>query len=94
MAEFLNTLEEIIHDRKANPTPDSYTNQLFAAGIARIAQKVGEEGVEAAVAALAQSREEQIGEFSDLFYHALVLMAALDIQLSDVEAELKRRHNR
>ncbi|KXK12628.1 MAG: phosphoribosyl-ATP pyrophosphatase [Chloroflexi bacterium OLB15] len=94
MAEFLNTLEAIIQDRKSNPQPGSYTNQLFAAGIARIAQKVGEEGVEAAVAALAQSREEQIGEFSDLFYHALVLMSALDIQLSDVEAELERRHHR
>lgn len=94
MTEFLNTLESIIQDRKNNPTPDSYTNQLFSAGIARIAQKVGEEGVEVAVAALAQSREAQIGEFSDLFYHALVLMAALDIQLSDVEAELERRHKR
>lgn len=94
MAEFLTTLEAIIQDRQSNPQAGSYTNQLFSAGTARMAQKVGEEGVEVAVAALAQSREEQIGEFSDLFYHALVLMRALDIQLSDVEAELERRHIR
>ncbi len=92
MAEFMNALEAIVQDRKANPQSSSYTSQLFTAGIPRIAQKVGEEGVEVAIAALAQTREEQIGEFSDLFYHVLVLMSALDIHLSDVEAELERRH--
>lgn len=88
----LEVLEAIITDRKLNPQEGSYTNQLFEKGINKIAQKVGEEAVEVIVAALGQGRDEQIGELSDLFYHTLVLMSAMNLSLEDVYAELKRRH--
>jgi phosphoribosyl-ATP pyrophosphohydrolase len=93
MSDMLNQLEAIIADRKANPNETSYTASLFAAGLPKIAQKVGEEATEVIVAALAQSREEQIGELSDLFYHTLVLMADLGISLDDVRTELEKRHS-
>nr|MCY4525584.1 phosphoribosyl-ATP diphosphatase [Anaerolineaceae bacterium] len=92
MTEVLQHLESVIQDRKANPTPDSYTASLFSAGDNRVAQKLGEEATEVIVAALGQGRSAQINEFADLFYHALVLMAQLDIALDDVCAELERRH--
>lgn len=92
MSNMLGELEAIIHDRKANPKADSYTNSLLDRGLNKIAQKVGEEATEVVVAALSQGRAEQIGELSDLFYHTLVLMAQLGITLGDVEAELERRH--
>jgi phosphoribosyl-ATP pyrophosphohydrolase len=88
----LEQLQAIIQDRKANPRAGSYTNSLFDAGAAKIAQKVGEEAVEVIVAALGQERPAQIGELSDLFYHTLVLMTHLGITLEDVQAELARRH--
>ncbi len=94
MPDMLRHLEGVIQDRKANPKPGSYTNRLLDEGINRTAQKVGEEGVEVVVAALAQGREQQIGELADLFYHTLVLMARLDITLDEVNAELERRHAR
>jgi len=93
MPDMLTELQAIIRDRKQNPKPDSYTNRLFDEGMSRIAQKVGEEAVEVVVAALSQEREQQIAELSDLFYHTLVLMAANDIALDDVYAELQRRHS-
>ena len=89
----LKQLEAIIANRKTNPTPDSYTAQLFRKGRPKIAQKVGEEATEVIVAALAQSREEQVGELCDLFYHTLVLMADLGITLDEVGVELAKRHN-
>lgn len=92
MTTMLTTLESIIANRKAEPTPESYTAKLFSKGRPKIAQKVGEEAAEVIVAALAQTREEQIGELSDLFYHTLVLMADLGITLDDVSAELEKRH--
>lgn len=92
MSDMLNKLEAIIRDRKLNPAEGSYTNQLFDEGRGKIAQKVGEEAVETIVAALDQSRREQVGELADLFYHLLVLMAELDVSLQDVELELQKRH--
>lgn len=94
MPDMIHDLEQIILDRKANPTEGSYTNKLFTKGRNKIAQKVGEEATEVIVAALGQGREEQIGELSDLFYHTLVLMADLDLTLADVESELARRHQK
>lgn len=93
MNNMLRLLEEIIKDRQANPHPDSYTTSLFTTGRNKIAQKVGEEATEVIVASLGQGRKEQIGEISDLLYHLLVLLADLDITLSDIELELERRHN-
>lgn len=89
----LESLQAIIQERKRNPRPESYTNKLFDKGIEKITQKVGEEAVEVVVAALSQSRDRQIGELADLFYHTLVLMAQLDLTLEDVNAELARRHH-
>lgn len=92
MADMLAFLETLIQERKNSPQPGSYTNHLLSSGIVRTAQKVGEEAVEVVVAALGQSRGEQIGEFADLFYHALVLMAQLDISLADINNVLEERH--
>jgi phosphoribosyl-ATP pyrophosphohydrolase len=90
----LHELEKIIADRKSNPTESSYTASLFAEGINKIAQKVGEEATEVIIAALGQGRDEQVGELADLFYHTLVLMQQLDIRLDDVNAELEKRHRK
>lgn len=92
MSEMLNTLEQIILERQANPKEGSYTNLLFERGRNKIAQKVGEEAVEVIVAALGQGRDEQVSELADLFYHTLVLMADLDISLNDVSEKLRQRH--
>jgi phosphoribosyl-ATP pyrophosphohydrolase/phosphoribosyl-AMP cyclohydrolase len=91
-AGFLGVLDEIITDRKANPKEGSYTSGLFREGTAKISQKVGEEAVETVVAALDQSDERVVSECADLFYHALVLLAARGLSLDRVEAELERRH--
>lgn len=88
----LHQLATIIQERKVNPQPGSYTSKLFDDGIERIAQKVGEEATEVIVAALRQSRETQINELADLFYHTLVLMTELGLTLDDISAELARRH--
>jgi phosphoribosyl-ATP pyrophosphohydrolase len=91
MSDVIDVLTKTILDRKANPTATSYTASLFAAGLPRMAQKVGEEGVETAVAALAEGDDRLVYEMADLVYHCLVLLAAKDRSWSDVEAELARR---
>jgi phosphoribosyl-ATP pyrophosphohydrolase/phosphoribosyl-AMP cyclohydrolase len=88
----LYRLQTIIQDRKLHPQQDSYTSRLFAKGIERIAQKVGEEATEVIIAALRQSPETQREELADLFYHTLVLMSAVDISLDDVCEILEKRH--
>lgn len=88
----LYRLQAIIQERRHQPQESSYTSQLFEKGIERVAQKVGEEATEVIIAALRQSRETQLEELSDLFYHTLVLMAALDISLEDVCEVLEGRH--
>ena len=90
----IRDLEALIQRRKEDAPPGSYTASLFESGTGKIAQKVGEEAVEVVVASLNESRDEQIGELADLFYHTLVLMAQIDITLDDVEARLQERHNR
>lgn len=91
MSEVLDALTRTILDRKANPTAASYTASLFAAGLPRMAQKVGEEGVETAIAALAEGDDRLIYEMADLVYHCMVLLAAKDHTWAEVEAELARR---
>jgi phosphoribosyl-ATP pyrophosphohydrolase len=88
----LNKLFDIIQDRKTNPTPNSYTARLFAAGEDEIVKKVGEEAVEVILAVKGQGDERVVSEVADLFYHTLVLLAARGLALADVEAELERRH--
>lgn len=94
-ARFLETLEQIIHLRRdsAEPNPASYTAQLFARGIPKIAQKVGEEAVETVIEALRDDRDRLLNESADLLYHLLVLLAAKNIGLRDVEAILQERHH-
>jgi phosphoribosyl-ATP pyrophosphohydrolase len=89
----LNELFEIILDRKKNPQPGSYTNKLLDANEDVVLQKVGEESVEVILAAKGQGSQRLIEEVSDLFYHTLVLLARQGLGLSDVEAELRRRHD-
>jgi phosphoribosyl-ATP pyrophosphohydrolase len=85
-------LFEVIEDRKNNPTEKSYTASLFAAGLPKIAQKVGEESAEVIVAALAQDDQRLIEEVADVTYHTLVLLSARGLTPLQVFAELERRH--
>ena len=85
-------LFDVIEDRKKNPSEESYTSSLFAEGLPRIAQKVGEEGTEVVVAALSQEDQRLIEEVADLTYHTLVLLSARGLSPELVLAELKRRH--
>ena len=88
----INELFKIILDRKANPQPGSYTNKLLDANEDLVLQKVGEESIEVILAAKGQGNQRLVEEVSDLFYHTLVLLARQGVSLSDVEAELRRRH--
>ena len=90
--EFLLTLEETIQGRLRGTAADSYTATLAAAGTRRIAQKVGEEAVELALAAVAGDQQEMLDEAADLTYHLLVLLNTQDIRLADVIAVLESRH--
>ena len=91
MSEIIDNLSATIAERKANPTPHSYTARLLADGTGKIAQKVGEEAVELIVAALQESDERLVSEMADLFYHSLVLLAQRELSWAEVEAELARR---
>ena len=90
-SQVLPHLESVIRDRKANPQPGSYTCQLLDAGLRRILKKVGEESIEILIAAQSEGDERLVSEVADLTYHVLVLLAARDLDWSDVEAELARR---
>jgi phosphoribosyl-ATP pyrophosphohydrolase/phosphoribosyl-AMP cyclohydrolase len=90
---FLSDLEDIIHERLKDPSSESYTAQLAKAGTKRIAQKLGEEGVELALAAAAGSQDEVIDEAADLMYHLLVLLADQELTLGAVSRRLKTRHS-
>ena len=87
-------LFDVIEDRRNNPSEKSYTSSLFADGLPRMAQKVGEEGTEVVVAALAQDDERLIEEVADLAYHTLVLLSARGINPGQVLAELEKRHRK
>ena len=89
---FLDDLEHIIRERINDPSDDSYTATLVKAGRRRLAQKVGEEGVELALASAGGDRDEVIDEASDLIYHVLVLLADQKLSLKDVCARLRARH--
>jgi len=89
---FLGQLDALVADRHAARPAGSYTTQLFEAGTRRIAQKVGEEGFETALAAVAQNDDELLGESADLVYHLLVLLQSRGLDLADVVARLHARH--
>lgn len=85
-------LFDVIEERKKNPSEKSYTTSLFNEGLPKIAQKVGEEGTEVVVAALAQEDQRLVEEVADLTYHTLVLLAARGLTLAHVITELEKRH--
>lgn len=91
--EFLAELEQIVHTRLADNSDGSYTASLANAGIKRIAQKVGEEGVELALAAASGDDAEVLEESADLLYHVIVLLASKGLRLQDVSERLRMRHS-
>ena len=90
--EFLATLEAVIEERLQSGDTDSYTASLAASGEKRVAQKVGEEGVELAIAGVSGSNAELLGEAADLVYHLLVLLNTKGLKLADVVQTLEDRH--
>ena len=88
----LRDLEVLLESRRNADPATSYTASLYARGTKRIAQKVGEEGVETALAATLHDREELRNEAADLVYHLLVLLADADLELADVIDVLRARH--
>jgi phosphoribosyl-ATP pyrophosphohydrolase len=88
----LTQLFDVIQARKQAASPSSYTAKLLAAGEDEVVKKVGEEAVEVILAVKGQGDERVIAEVADLFYHTLVLLAARNLSLADVETELGRRH--
>ncbi|HEX7876423.1 MAG TPA: phosphoribosyl-ATP diphosphatase [Sphingobium sp.] len=91
MRSTLFNLEKTIRQRRAADPTQSYVAKLTARGRAKIAQKVGEEAVEAVIAAMASDSDGLVGESADLLFHLLVLLADLDIPFDAVLAELDRR---
>ncbi|NTD99873.1 bifunctional phosphoribosyl-AMP cyclohydrolase/phosphoribosyl-ATP diphosphatase HisIE [Agrobacterium tumefaciens] len=89
---FIFELENIITDRYENPIEGSYINKMRSKGLNKIAQKVGEEGVETVIAALAESEEELIGEASDLIFHLLFLLKEKGLSIQDIAKNLEKRH--
>lgn len=89
---FLSKLEEVISERKNQNPESSYTASLFAKGINKIAQKVGEEAVEVVIEAKDQNQELFLNESADLLFHYLVLLQAKGFKLSDVIEVLASRH--
>lgn len=89
---FLSQLESVIEQRVSERPEGSYTARLWAEGPTRMAQKVGEEGVEVALAAVTQSADKLVGEAADLIFHLTLLLKSRQLALADVIAELERRH--
>jgi len=90
---FLTELEAVIRSRRTATAEKSYTKTLFNRGTPYIAQKVGEEAVELAIAAVQGDNARTISEAADLMYHLLVLLEANDLSLADLSAELAARHS-
>lgn len=90
---FLSILDELIRERMATRPEHSYVASLLASGDKRLAQKLGEEAVELAIAVTAGDRDEQLAEAADLLFHMLVLLNAKGIRLEQVAALLEQRHD-
>lgn len=89
--EVLEQLAALLEQRKGADADSSYVASLYQKGRQKIAQKVGEEGVEVALAAVGDDRDELINEMADLWFHSLVLLADANLTPADVLAELERR---
>ncbi|MEI9418584.1 phosphoribosyl-ATP diphosphatase [Mesorhizobium sp. Cs1321R2N1] len=95
MAEFsLSDLEKIVSDRAHSGDPDSWTAKLFARGIEKAAQKLGEEAVETVIAAVKSDKQGLVSESADLIYHWLVVLSIAGVPLDDVLKELEGRTGR
>jgi phosphoribosyl-ATP pyrophosphohydrolase/phosphoribosyl-AMP cyclohydrolase len=90
---FLSELQDFIDKRHQEMPEGSYTTSLFKDGINRIAQKVGEEALEAVIEATNGSKEKLIYEASDLIYHLIVLMTSKGLRIEDIARELQKRHD-
>lgn len=90
---FLAELDALVAQRHAERPEGSYTTSLFEGGIRRMAQKVGEEGVETALAAVVQGDDELLGEAADLVFHLTVALRARGLSVGDVVEVLAKRHN-
>ena len=93
-AGFLAHLDQVVAARLKSGDKKSYTVRLAQEGVARVAQKVGEEGVETALAALSGGRAEFTGEAADLLYHLIVLLRVKKLSLAAAIAVLEKRHAR
>ena len=91
---FLADLDALVQQREQQRPPDSYTTRLFESGIRRIAQKVGEEGVETALAAVVQDDQALLGEAADLMFHLVVLLRSRGLSLNDAVRALEQRHHK
>ena len=91
--DFLAELEAVIRSRRTSSSDKSYTKTLFTRGTPYIAQKVGEEAVELAIAAVQGDKGRTISEAADLMYHLLVLLEDNDLSLADLATELSARHS-
>jgi len=89
--DFLYDLERLIRRRKENPVTGSYTSELFAEGLNRIAQKFGEESVETIIASTSDDKTAFTSEVADLLYHLLVLLTVKDVRLNDTVEVLRNR---
>ena len=90
-AMILERLYKVLESRKGADPKDSYSAKMFAKGVTKIAQKVGEEGVETALAAVAEGKTELLNESADLLYMLLLLWAAKDVKPEEVFAVLDER---
>ena len=89
---FVGKLDALLEQRQQSMPEGSYTTKLFQSGVRRIAQKVGEEGVETALAAVAQDEKDLLNEASDLVYHLMVLLRSRGLDWNAVQENLKQRH--
>ncbi len=87
----LDALYQVILSRKTNPTPDSYTAQLFAKGENEILKKMGEEAVEVIIAAKGETNERVVYELADFLYHTSVFLAHRGLTWDEIDAELAQR---
>jgi len=92
-SDIIEKIYSVVISRKNSNSESSYTANLFSEGIVRIAQKVGEEGVETALAAVSQSDEELLNEAADLIYMLIVLLAARELKPHQVYQVLEERFN-
>jgi len=93
-SHFLYELERIIVDRLENPIEGSYTNKIAQKGIAKVAQKVGEEAVESLIEAVKQDKEKLLEEGADLMYHFILMLQVSGLNISAIENVLRERHQK